>query len=95
VSEGFAKTSAGSPNAAFKLVFDDELKAKSALDAAGTAYTTNEAFLLSLANQPGVLGNLAKQLGDSRINITSFYVTMQGKQVLGVDNVEAAKSIVS
>ncbi len=91
--EGFSETSTSGPTAFFRLVVDNEEGAKAALQGAGISFQTNEAFLLTLDNKPGVLANLATKLGDAGVNIDSFYVTMQGKQVLGVDNVNAAKGI--
>lgn len=92
--EGFAEVSIGAPQAAFRLVVDDEKKAKAALDDAGIAFTTHDAFELSLPNSPGALAKLSTKLAEEGINITSFYVTMQGKQILSVDNQEGAEAMI-
>jgi len=92
--DGLSASSAGSSTTTFRLVVDNEEAARSALDTAGIPFSTNEAFLLGIANRPGALGELSSKLGDAGVNITSFYVTMDGKQVLSVDDVEAAKGLV-
>jgi len=91
---GMSTSSSDSSTTTFRLVVDDDVSARSALETAGISFTTSDAFLLNLANRPGTLGELSSKLGDAGVNITSFYVTMDGKQVLSVDDTEAAKSLV-
>lgn len=92
--EGISEVSSNTPTAHFHLVVDDENKANKALINEGISFNKKEALLIKLKNDPGALLELAEKLGSSGINITSFYVTMQGKQVLGTDNTPHAKKIV-
>ncbi len=91
--EGLADVSSFGPTAHFHLVVDDEKKAANVLENAGIHFKQKEALLLKLENEPGTLANLSKRLSDEGVNITSFYVTMRGNQVLGTDNLNKAKKI--
>jgi hypothetical protein len=54
---------------------DDTVAARSALDAASIRFTESEVHLVLLENKSGVLANVANRLGDAGVNLEAIYVT--------------------
>ena len=54
---------------------DDTVAARSALDAASIRFTESEVHLVLLENKSGVLANVANRIGDAGVYLEAFYVT--------------------
>ena len=54
---------------------DDTVAARSALDAASIRFTESEVHLVLLENKSGVLATVANRLGDAGVNLEAIYVT--------------------
>ena len=82
----------------FGFLTNDEMGAKSALDAAGIMCREVGVIPVNVADEPGSLAGLARRLGDAGVNIELVIPTGMsgGKMTLavGVDNVEAARAAV-
>jgi hypothetical protein len=76
------------------LVADDALEAlRDALTNAGMAVADErEVFVVSVANEPGALGEVARRLADANVNIDLAYTTFGGvRLVFGTDDVRSAR----
>jgi hypothetical protein len=58
-----------------RILPDDIVVARSALEAAGIRFTESEVHLVLLENKPGVLANVTERLGEAGINLDAIYVT--------------------
>jgi hypothetical protein len=58
-----------------RILPDDIVVARSALEAAGIRFTESEVHLALLENKAGVLANVTNRLGDEGINLEALYVT--------------------
>ena len=56
------------------LVTDQEERTRTALKDLGLSFQERELLTVKLPNRPGELGNFAKKLADSEINIESIYL---------------------
>lgn len=65
-------------------------RAARALDAAGIGYARREVLIVSILDEPGMLGNMTLVMSTAGINIDSIYVTTHGHIVLGVDDLDGA-----
>ncbi len=75
---------------------NDDDSARSALQGIGASFREADVVSAWLEDRPGTLADAARRLGDAGVNIEAIVpIGMQGGKVgvlLGVDNVEAAKS---
>lgn len=80
-----------------RLVTNNPDKCTQTLKKGGFAVTTTETFEVSLANRPGELARLCKQLAERNVNIESAFGTApstgEGRIVFRVNNPEAARTI--
>ena len=76
-----------------QFVANEPGKAARALDAAGIAYTTREVLIVSVLDEPGMLGDVALVMSTAGINIDSVYVSTHGHVVLGVDDLQGAAQV--
>ena len=58
-----------------RILPDDIVVARSALEAANIRFTESEVHLVLLENKPGVLANVTSRLGDAGVNLEALYVT--------------------
>jgi hypothetical protein len=58
-----------------RILPDDIVAARSALEAANIRFTESEIHLVLLENRAGVLANVASRLGDAGVNLEAIYVT--------------------
>lgn len=58
-----------------RILPDDIVVARSALEAAHIRFTESEVHLVLLENKPGVLASVTSRLGDEGINLEALYVT--------------------
>jgi hypothetical protein len=78
------------------LVVDDEAveRAADALERAGMAVADRrEVLVVDVANQPGSLGELARELTEAGVNIDLLYTTFGGvKLVIATDDMDSARA---
>jgi hypothetical protein len=72
---------------------DDPEKTGQVLDVAGIPYTKREVVIVSVLDEPGMLGDVALVMSKAGINIDSVYVTTRGHIVLGVDDLAGALQV--
>jgi hypothetical protein len=65
-------------------------RATESLQAAGIPYATRDVLVVSILDEPGMLGDVALVMSKAGINIDSVYVTTRGHVVLGVDDLAGA-----
>ena len=58
-----------------RILPDDTVAARSALEAATIRFTESEVHLVLLENKSGLLATVANRLGDAGINLEAIYVT--------------------
>lgn len=58
-----------------RILPDDIVVARSALEAANIRFTENEVHIVLLENTPGAVANVTNRLGDAGINLDAIYVT--------------------
>lgn len=68
-------------------------EAKRVLKAAKIDYEEEEVLFVCMRDKPGALAEFTKRLAEKSVNVTSFYITMTGQQVIGADNLEKAKEV--
>jgi len=73
-----------------QIVVDDPDRAIEVLTAASLPYETRQVLVVNVLNEPGGLGDVAMVMADAGINIDSTYVTIGGKVVMGVDDLDGA-----
>jgi hypothetical protein len=77
------------------LIDDDAVdRAVTALEGAGMGVADKrEVLVVDVADRPGSLGELARELADARVNIELLYTTFGGvKLVIATDDLETARS---
>ena len=58
-----------------RILPDDTVAARSALEAANIRFTESEVHLVLLENKAGILADVANRLGEAGINLDAIYVT--------------------
>jgi hypothetical protein len=58
-----------------RILPDDIVAARSALEAANIRFTESEVHLLLLENKAGELANVASRLGEAGVNLEAIYIT--------------------
>ena len=80
-----------------RILPDDIVVARSALEAANIRFTESEVHIVLLENKAGLLANVTNRLGDEGINLDAIYVTgiADGRVELAIatDNPKKAKKI--
>ena len=80
-----------------RILPDDIVVARSALEAANIRFTESEVHLVTLENKPGVLASVTNRLGDEGINLEALYVTGLADDLVELaiasDNPKKAKKI--
>ncbi len=78
------------------LLFEDAGNARKVLEDAGfEIQDEREVLVMVLDNQPGELGRVSRKLANSSININLVYVASDNRLVLGVDDIEKARSVLA
>ncbi|MBN4067338.1 hypothetical protein JYU14_04570 [Simkania negevensis] len=75
------------------LVTDNVQAAQSALDVAGIQYESKEAVIVQMQHGPGELAKLTHALARAGINLSSLYITVEGKVVFCPADLPAAKKV--
>lgn len=94
--DGFAAFTGDGKGVVHALVSDDHLDAfRQALDAAGMPVADErEVIVVSVANEPGAMGEVARRLADAGVNVDLAYTTFGGvRLVFGTDDIKVARSI--
>ena len=91
-----AMTSAG--KGTIKMASSDDAKTRTALQEAKLSFSEREVLVVSLADRPGELGNVARKLANAGINIDSVFLlgVAGGKAevAIGVNRLAEAKKLV-
>ena len=94
--KGVAAISVGTAATA-RILPDDIVVARSALEAANIRFSESEVHIVLLENKPGVLANVTNRLGDAGINLEALYVTGIADDLVELaivsDNPKKAKKI--
>ena len=95
--KSLAAISTGGGVATARILPDDIVVARSALEEARIRFEENEVHLVLLENKPGVLANVTNRLGDAGINLEALYVTGIADDLVELaiasDNPKKAKKI--
>ena len=80
-----------------RILPDDIVVARSALEAANIRFTESEVHLVLLENKPGVLASVTSRLGDEGVNLEALYVTGLADDLVELaiasDNPKKAKKV--
>ena len=80
-----------------RILPDDIVVARSALEAASIRFTESEVHQVLLENKAGILANVVARLGDAGINLEALYVTGTADDLVELaivsDNPKKAKKI--
>jgi hypothetical protein len=94
--DGLCALVTGGGQAEVHILVDDPTPAFEALAGAGIKIAAEqEVMVLDVEDRPGVLGEVARKLGDADVNLTTAYLATNTRLVLGADNLAAAKSALS
>ncbi len=73
--KALAGVSIGGGAATVRILPDDIVVARSALEAASIRFTESEVHIVLLENKAGVLANVTNPLGEAGVNLEAIYVT--------------------
>jgi len=93
--DGFAAFTGEGKGVVHVLVADDRVEdLEQALEAAGMGLADRrEVFVVSVADEPGAMGEVCRRLADGGVNIDLAYTTFGGvRLVFGTDDVANARS---
>jgi hypothetical protein len=77
------------------LLVEDSAKLRSTLEEIGLEVAgEREVLTVELENKPGTLGKAARKIADAGVNIEVVYLAAETKLVVGVDDLEKARSAV-
>ncbi|NUR05372.1 MAG: ACT domain-containing protein [Nocardioidaceae bacterium] len=96
--DGFAAFTGEGRGVVHILVDDDRLEAlRDALDQAAMGVVeAREVFVVSVADEPGALGELARRLADANVNIDLAYTTFGGVRVVfATDDLQSARAVLA
>lgn len=75
------------------ILVDNISSARSALEKANIeVIDESDVLVLDIEDKPGELGRVCRRIADAGVNIDFFYVAANTRIVLGVDDIEKAKS---
>jgi hypothetical protein len=95
--EGFAAFTGEGKGVVHVLVGDDRLETlRDAFTDAGMPIADErEVFVISVADEPGALGEVARRLADAHVNVDLAYTTFGGiRLVFGTDDVLSAREVI-
>ena len=73
---------------------DDAAAARRALEAAKIHVTDErDALVLDIADRPGEFGHICRKIANAGVNINLSYLASNTRLVLGVDNLDKARSV--
>ncbi len=90
---GLCALTTGGGQAEVHILVQDPTPAFEALQAAGIKIAAEqEVIVLDVEDRPGVLGEVARKLGNANVNLTTAYLATNTRLVLGADNLADAKA---
>lgn len=94
--DGFAAFTGDGKGVVHVLVSDDHVVGlRRALDAAGMPIADErEVIVVTVANEPGAMGDVARRLADAGVNVDLAYTTFGGvRLVFGTDDIRVARTV--
>ena len=77
------------------ILVEDSAGARQALEAKGMEVTAErEVLVKEIEDRPGILGEVARKLANAGVNIEVIYLATKTRLVIGVDNLEKARSAI-
>jgi hypothetical protein len=93
---GLCALTSGGGQAEVHILVEDPTPAFEALQRGGIRITAEqEVLVLEIEDRPGALGQIARRLGDARVNLTMAYLATNTRLVIAADNLAEAKSALS
>jgi hypothetical protein len=91
--EGGAAIAGGAGTAPVHILVEDSDGARKALEGAGLSVADErDVIVVDVTDKPGELGGIARRMADAGVNIDLVYLTARGQLVLGVDDLQKARS---
>jgi hypothetical protein len=91
--EGFCAVTSGGGQAELHVLVDDPAPAFDALAAAGIEVASEqEVAVVDVEDNPGVLGDVSRKLGDAGVNLSLAYLATSTRLVFGADNLAEVKA---
>jgi hypothetical protein len=91
--EGFCAVTSGGGQGEIHLLVDDPTPAFDALAPAGIEVASEqEVVVIDVEDNPGVLGDVTRKLGDAGVNLTLAYMATSTRLVFAADNLAEAKA---
>ncbi len=91
--QGFCAVRSGGGQAEVHLLIDDLQSAFSSLAAAGIQVASEqEVLVVPVQDRPGVLGDVARRLGEAAVNVTLAYLATDTRLVFAADDLAAARA---
>lgn len=79
----------------FHILVEDAAAARRTLEEVGIEVgDEREALVLEVEDRPGTFGSIARRLANAGVNVDLAYVVMNGRLVIGVDDLEKAQAAV-
>jgi hypothetical protein len=93
---GLCAVATGGGQAEVHILVHDATPAFEALQGAGIRIAAEqEVIVLDMEDRPGALGEVARKLGDAKVNLTTVYLATNTRLVLAADNLAEAKAALS
>jgi hypothetical protein len=91
--EGFCAVTSGGGLAEIHVLIEDPTPAFDALAAVGIEVASEqEVAVVDVEDNPGVLGEVSRKLGDAGVNISLAYLATSTRLVFGADDLAQAKA---
>lgn len=77
------------------ILVEDATKARKVLEEAGFEVKEDrQVFVLDVSDRPGEMGSICRRIANAGVNIDFIYAATRTRIVLGVDDLEKAKSVI-
>jgi hypothetical protein len=77
------------------IIVEDAAEARRVLEGGGFEVSDErEVLLLDVEDRPGSLGEIARKIADSGVNIKFIYVASNNRLVVSADNLELARAVI-
>ncbi len=78
--------------AVFHFLVEDPAAARQAFETASGDVGEREVLVVDVDDRPGELGRIARRITDAGVNIDLFYLAADTRFVIGVDDLDAART---
>jgi hypothetical protein len=93
---GLCALTSGGGQAEVHILVQDPTPAFEALQRGGVKIAAEqEVLVLEIEDRPGALGEIARRLGNAKVNLTMAYLATNTRLVVAADNLAEAKSALS